>query len=103
MPPYSRDLNPIDQAFIKPKHRMRKARPRCGDKLSWNVGDILKTFKPGKCANYLSNAEYAQAGRIPTGNPVVTLISRYNVIRSFRVPITNLAQEVVVKKLVRIP
>ena len=103
MPPYSRDLNPIKQVFSKPKHRIRKAPSRCSDKLWWNVGDILKTFKSGECANYLSKAEYAQAGRIPTGNPVVTLFSRYNVIRSFRVPITNLAQEAVAKKLVRIP
>ena len=59
LPPYSPDLNPIEQVFSKLKHRMRKARSRCREMLWRNVGDILETFKPGECANYLVNAGYA--------------------------------------------
>lgn len=33
LPPYSPDLNPIEQVFSKLKHRMRKARSRCRETL----------------------------------------------------------------------
>ncbi len=59
LPPYSPDLNPIDQAFAKLKHWMRTAAPRSRDTLWRSVGTILKRFTPDECANYLKNAGYA--------------------------------------------
>jgi transposase len=59
LPPYSPDLNPIEQAFAKLKHWMRTAAPRSRDTLWRSVGTIVKRFTPDECANYLKNAGYA--------------------------------------------
>jgi transposase len=59
LPPYSPDLNPIEQAFAKLKHWMRTAAPRSRDTLWRSVGTILNRFTPDECANYLKNAGYA--------------------------------------------
>jgi transposase len=59
LPPYSPDLNPIEQAFSKLKHWLRRAAVRTPDRLWRAVGSILKTFTPQQCANYLVNAGYA--------------------------------------------
>jgi transposase len=58
LPPYSPDLNPIEQVFAKLKHLMRKAQRR--DLLAtWQkVGQLLDLFTPQECANYLANAGY---------------------------------------------
>jgi transposase len=58
LPPYSPDLNPIEQVFAKLKHLMRKAQPRDVN-ATWNkVGDLLDLFAPKECANYLKNSGY---------------------------------------------
>ena len=59
LPPYSPDLNPIEQVFAKLKHWLRDAQPRCRETLWRSVGDTLDKFKPQECANYLVNAGYA--------------------------------------------
>lgn len=59
LPPYSPDLNPIEQAFAKLKHWMRKTATRSRDTLWRAVGEILDRFTPDECANYLTNAGYA--------------------------------------------
>ena len=59
LPPYSPDLNPIEQAFSKIKHWMRNAAARSRDSLWRTVGTILERFTPQECANYLENAGYA--------------------------------------------
>lgn len=59
LPPYSPDLNPIEQAFAKLKHWLRKAAPRSRDALWRTAGAILDRFDPVECANYLANAGYA--------------------------------------------
>ncbi len=59
LPPYSPDLNPIEQVFAKLKHFLRKDQPRIQGDLWKNVGAILKKFRPKECANYLVNSEYA--------------------------------------------
>ena len=59
LPPYSPDLNPIEQAFAKLKHGMRTAAPRSCDTLWRSVGTILNRFTPDACANHLKNAGYA--------------------------------------------
>ena len=59
LPPYSPDLNPIEQVFAKLKHFLRKDQPRTRDDLWKNVGSILEKFTPQECSNYLANSGYA--------------------------------------------
>jgi transposase len=59
LPPYSPDLNPIEQVFAKLKTLIRKAEERTVDGLWRRIGGSLEAFTPGKCANYLRNAGYA--------------------------------------------
>ena len=61
LPPYSPDLNPIEQLFAKLKHLVRKAEPRTIEATWRKLGDLLDLFSPAECANYLSNAGYASA------------------------------------------
>jgi transposase len=60
LPPYSPDLNPIEQVFAKLKTLLRKAEPRSRERL-WNtIGSTLDRFSPIECRNYLINAGYGQ-------------------------------------------
>jgi transposase len=59
LPPYSPDLNPIEQAFSKIKALLRKVAARTIDAL-WNaIANILKAFSPRECAAYLRNSGYS--------------------------------------------
>ena len=61
LPPYSPDLNPIEQAFAKLKALLRKAAERTVDGL-WNaIGKLLDLFPTSQCANYLANAGYPRS------------------------------------------
>jgi transposase len=55
LPPYSPDLNPIEQVFAKPKHLMRKAKERTVDATWKRSRPLLETFKSSECKNYLVN------------------------------------------------
>jgi len=58
LPPYSPDLNPIEQLFAKIKALLRKAAKRTIPEL-WNeIGKILDSIEPKECQNYLRNAGY---------------------------------------------
>ena len=57
-PPYSPDLNPIEQAFAKLKAGLRKIDSRTVAGLWDAVGDQLDCFTPQGCVNYLTNARY---------------------------------------------
>jgi transposase len=59
LPPYSPDLNPIEQVFAKLKVLLRKAEERTVDGVWRRIGSLLKHFTPQECANYLRNAGYA--------------------------------------------
>ncbi len=59
LPPYSPDLNPIEQAFAKIKHWMRNAQKRTIDDIWRQIGNLVETIKPGECQSYLINAGYA--------------------------------------------
>src|SRR4051812_13819699 len=61
LPPYSPDLNPIEQLFAKLKHLIRKAEPRTIEATWRKLGALLDAFSPAECANYLQNAGYASA------------------------------------------
>lgn len=58
LPPYSPDLNPIEQVFAKLKHMMRKAQTRDVEATWRKVGQLLDFFAPAECANYLVNSGY---------------------------------------------
>jgi transposase len=59
LPPYSPDLNPIEQVFAKLKTLLRKAEARTVDTVSAAIGSLLESFSPDECQNYLRNAGYA--------------------------------------------
>lgn len=59
LPPYSPDLNPIEQAFSKLKTLLRKASARTRDALWTTIGTSLEAFSPDECRNYLQNSGYA--------------------------------------------
>jgi transposase len=61
LPPYSPDLNPIEQVFAKLKALLRGAAERSIE-ASWKrIGALLASFTPQECANYFANAGYASA------------------------------------------
>jgi transposase len=58
LPPYSPDLNPIEQVFAKLKALLRKADERSVEAVWRRIGSLLAHFKPTECANYLRNSGY---------------------------------------------
>ena len=59
LPPYSPDLNPIEQVFAKLKTLLRKAAERTV-KATWQrIGALLQCFTPAECTNYIRNSGYA--------------------------------------------
>ncbi len=58
LPPYSPDLNPIEQVFAKLKSLLRKASKRTVDALWDHIGTLLDAFSPEECKNYLVNSGY---------------------------------------------
>jgi transposase len=61
LPPYSPDLNPIEQVFAKLKTLLRKAAERTVEATWKRIGALLHCFTPAECANYFKNAGYASA------------------------------------------
>ena len=59
LPPYSPDLNPIEQSFAKIKHWMRQAQKRTIEDTWRHLGHLVSAIQPNECSNYLANAEYA--------------------------------------------
>ena len=59
LPPYSPDLNPIEQVFAKLKTLLRKAAERTVEATWKRIGALLQAFTPQECANYFRNAGYA--------------------------------------------
>lgn len=59
LPPYSPDLNPIEQTFARIKHWMRMAQRRSIEETWRHVGHLVGNITPQECANYLQNAGYA--------------------------------------------
>jgi transposase len=58
LPPYSPDLNPIEQLFAKLKALLRKAAARTRDSLWSTIGEALDAFTPDECRNYIRNSGY---------------------------------------------
>jgi transposase len=59
LPPYSPDLNPIEQVFAKLKTLLRKAAERTVETTWKRIGTLLDAFTPQECANYFRNSGYA--------------------------------------------
>lgn len=59
LPPYSPDLNPIEQVFAKLKTALRRLRARSIPALWDAIGDLIGDFPPQECLNYFINDGYA--------------------------------------------
>lgn len=59
LPPYSPDLNPIEQVFAKLKTLLRKPAERSVEATWRRIGSLLDAFSSQECANYLTNSGYA--------------------------------------------
>jgi transposase len=58
LPPYSPDLNPIEQMFAKLKALLRKVAARSVEALWTAIGDLVDTFAPDECRNYIRHSGY---------------------------------------------
>lgn len=58
LPPYSPDLNPIENAFAKLKTLLRARAERTIDALWDALASLLSAFTPTECANYFAAAGY---------------------------------------------
>jgi transposase len=58
LPPYSPDLNPIENAFAKLKALLRKAAARTLEQLWAAIAAAIDAFTPAECANYFAAAGY---------------------------------------------
>lgn len=58
LPPYSPDLNPIEQVFAKLKNLLRRAAARTSECLWRTIGKLLNRFSPQECQNYFNNSGY---------------------------------------------
>jgi transposase len=65
LPPYSPDLNPIEQVFAKLTALLRKAAARSVRTLWAAVGELLRRFAASECASYFANAGYVPPNRNP--------------------------------------
>jgi transposase len=59
LPPYSPDLNPIEQAFSKVKNELRRRRLRTMDELWAAFGESLDWVAPDEARHYFEHAGYA--------------------------------------------
>jgi transposase len=58
LPPYSPDLNPIEQLFAKLKAFLRKAKARTFDALLAAIAELLQRINADECANYIADRGY---------------------------------------------
>ena len=59
LPPYSPDLNPIEQVFAKFKAKLRKAAARTVEKLWDEIANALRSFSAQECGAYLKASGYS--------------------------------------------
>ena len=59
LPPYSPDLNPIEQGRAKLKHMLRDAAERTMQDTGRRIGALLERCTLKGCQNYMGNAGYA--------------------------------------------
>jgi transposase len=59
LPPYSPDLNPIEQAFSQLKTLLRKENARTLEQTTQCIGKLLDKVQPQHCINYFKEAGYS--------------------------------------------
>jgi transposase len=59
LPPYSPDLNPIEQAFAKLKAHLRQAAARTLEDLNSALATALTSFSSQHCKGFFRHAQYA--------------------------------------------
>jgi transposase len=59
LPPYSPDLNPIEQAFAKLKSNLRQAAARTLGELDLALAEALNSFSAQHCQGFFRHAQYA--------------------------------------------
>jgi transposase len=59
LPPYSPDLNPIEQVFAKIKASIRRCEPRRRETLWKAIAGALNRFPADECRRYLRHCGYA--------------------------------------------
>lgn len=59
LPPYSPDMNPIEQFFSKIKTLLRKAAERSTDAVCQRIGKIIGAVSKQECENHIRNLRYA--------------------------------------------
>jgi transposase len=69
LPPYSPDLNPIEEAFSKVKTFLRTAAPRTLDEHSTAIWAALRTITPRDAAGWFTHAGYLPAHRAVPRQP----------------------------------
>lgn len=62
LPPYSPDMNPIEQVFSKLKALLQQAQQRTVQDLWDRIGLLLDAFSPEECRNYIRNSGYCNSG-----------------------------------------
>jgi transposase len=58
LPPYSPDLNPIEQLFAKLKALLRKVAARTKEDLWSTIGHLLDAYPSTECSNYFRHSGY---------------------------------------------
>ena len=58
LPSYSPDLNPIEEAFSKVKHLVRKEGARLSEALVEAIGRALRAVTPDDAASFFAHAGY---------------------------------------------
>jgi len=59
LPPYSPDLNPIEQMWSKVKAKLRSYARRTRESLYRAIGSALRQVTPEECSNYYAHCGYA--------------------------------------------
>ena len=63
LPPYSPDLNPIEQLFARLKSFLRKMKARTVEELWRAIASFLKGVSNEECKAYLANSVYTEPKR----------------------------------------
>ncbi len=61
LPPYSPDMNPIEQVFAKLKALLRRTAARTRESLWEAIGVLLDNFSTAECANYIRHCGYGSS------------------------------------------
>ena len=69
LPPYSPDLNPIEQASAKIKHQLRNAAARSRGTLWRAVGEVREDIEPRCCVQHMNRRNVRNTSEMPDMAP----------------------------------